>query len=690
APEQLEGGEADARSDLWALGCVLYEMATCKRAFDGKSQASLIASIMGGAPTPISRLAPLSPPGLERIVQACLAKDPADRLQSAHDIRMQLQWLAEGGSQAGVPAPVAQRRRRRARLALIVVAAVALLGGAVLGYALRGGGTMEAPRERIVSTLLAPPDVTVDVRMLSLALSPDGDQLAFVGVDGAGRSHLYVRRLDSGDARRLEGTEGARTPFWSPDGREIGFYSGTRLSRVPAEGGTPRVIAEVNGRTGAWGADGTILFSPTSQGGTMPGSLLRVNAEGGAVEAVEGTQAARECRSLSPQFLADGRHFIFQVEDLEGDRGGVYLGELGSTEVTRLKEGLWNAAWGDGRLVYLKDDMLMSQALDLGARRLTGEPRRVAGPVVRQNYPFWGFFATALTGERLVYLHGEQSAGLAEAVWVDRAGTELGRPGIKGDLYSPRLSRDGRRLALDVSTQETHGDIWIFDLARGSSRRLTQDTIDESRPVWLHDDSRIVFFRIPDLYVIDAGGSAEAQALLRNDNAKFTCDVSPDGRWAMFSERDEDGMNLRVIDIDSGEDRDWLHTDHDEKDCRFSPDGRWLAYVSNESGDDEVYVDRFPDRGERFRVSTAGGSSPVWRRDGRELFYVSQTRDLMAVPVDMESELAPIGTQQKLFTTRLRRAYFDVSPDGERFILLQLVEPEVSALTLIQNWNDGA
>ncbi len=686
SPEQARGRPVDRRADLWALGAMLYEMLTGKAPFEGETISDTLASVLKTEPD-WDALPAETPPAVRRVVRRCLEKDPRNRLHDAADARIELAQAFDE-DEAGVAASGAAARRSPWPLAAGV--ALALVGGAVLGYALRGGGTTEAPRNRIVATLTAPPDVTVDVRMLSLALSPDGEQLAFVGVDAAGRSHLYVRRLDAGDARRLDGTEGARTPFWSPDGREIGFHSGTRLSRVPAEGGTPRVIAEANGRTGAWGADGTILFSTLSQGEPMLGPLLRVQAEGGAVEIVEGTQVGRQCRSMAPQFLADGRHFIYQVEDLEGDRGGVYLGELGSTEVTRLIDGLWNAAWGDGRLVYVKDDMLMTQPLDLRARRLTGEPRRVAGPVVRQNYPFHGFFATALTGGRLVYLHGDQSAGLAEVVWVDRTGTELGRPGIQGDLYNPRLSRDGRRLVLDVSTKETHGDIWIFDLARGSSRRLTRDPVDESRPVWLPDESRVVFFRVPDLYAIDAGGGAEAQAILRNDNGKIMCDVSPDGRWAMFFERDQDGANLRVVDIGTGEDRDWLRTDHDEIDGRFSPDGRWVAYVSNESGDNEIYVDRFPERDERFRVSTAGGSWPVWRRDGRELFYVSPTGDLMAVPVDMDSERDPVGTPQKLFATRLRREYFDVSPDGQRFMLLQLLDPKVSALTLIQNWGEGA
>jgi Tol biopolymer transport system component len=679
SPEQARGRAVDKRTDLWALGAIVYEMLTGTAAFGGETISDTLASVLKTEPD-WDALPAATPPAVRRVVRRCLKRNAADRLHDAADARIELAHAfdePEGEAAADAPA-----RAGMSRGLLAAVVALAMVGGAVLGFAVRDRQSSPSGRQgRLVSTLGAPEGVTVNLRELSLALSNDGEQLAFVGIDTDGRSHLYVRRLESDDARRVEGTDGAISPFWSPDGRELGFHSGTRLLRVPVEGGTPQAIAEINGRGGTWNADGTILFA-------AGGPLFSVDAGGGIPVEVEGTLVAPSGEALVPQFLSDGVHFIYQFEDLGGDTQGVYLGKLGSGETTRLVEGLWNAAWGDGHLLYVKEETLVAQPLDLSSRSLTGEPRRVAGPVLRSNYPFHGFFAIAPSGNRMVYLRGAQEAGLAEVLWVDRSGNELSRPGIQGDLYNPRLSHDGRRLALDVSTNETHGDIWIFDLARGSSRRLTQDPIDESRPVWTPDDSEILFFRVPDLYAIDAGGGSEARQVYGDAMSKITSDASPDGRWVMFNAYSDASDEMRVLDLQSGEAADWLRTEFDERDGRFSPDGNWVAYTSTETSDQEVYVDRFPDRGERFRISTHGGRNPIWRRDGKELFYVSSTNDLMAVPIDMDSDRDPVGTPEKLFSPRLRRAYFDVSPDGERFLLLQRLDPEINSIRLVQNWTE--
>lgn len=356
--------------------------------------------------------------------------------------------------------------------------------------------------------------------------------------------------------------------------------------------------------------------------------------------------------------------------------------------MTRLVETLWNAVYVEGQLLYLRDDVLVAQPLDVAAGTLTGEPRTIADGLLTLNYPMHTFIAVAPTGNRLAFLRGDQAAGIAEIVWVDRSGVELERPGIRGDLYNPRLSHDGRRLALDVSTAETLGDVWVFDLARGSSRRLTRDPIDESRPTWPGDDSQLYFFRVPDLYRIDAAGASEPQLVYQTPNQKVLFDVAPDGRRGLFFERTQGRYDLRVLDLETGEAGDWLRgvSERSETHARFSPDGRWVAYLSDESGRMELYLERFPERGERFRVSAGGGNWPVWRRDGRELFYVSITGDLMAVPIEMESDRNPIGKPVRLFSPRLREAYFDASADGQRFLLVERIDPDVRSITLIQNW----
>jgi serine/threonine protein kinase len=681
SPEQARGRAVDRRADVWALGAMLYEMLTGRAPFDGETVSDTLASVLKSEPD-WNALPADTPPAVRRLLRRCLEKNPRLRLHDAADARIELTHAFDDPE----PAAEISTAPRVSRGALLLMTVVAVIGGGLLGFTLRGGGdTSATDAPRIVSALEAPEGVTLNVRQLPLAVSPSGDQLVFVGVDDEGRSHLYVRRLDARDARRIDGTEGAQTPFWSPDGSEIAFHSGTRLLRVPVEGGTPQVIAEVSGRDGTWNRNGTILL-----GAINNGPLLRIDASGEGFAALDGTSFGPGSGALAPQFLPDGRHYIFQVDDLGGDNNGVYLGELGSVDVTRLVHTQWNASYGDGRLLYVKDDMLVAQPLDLASRRLTGEPRRVAGPVLRLNYPFHGFFSTASGGNRLAYLHGSQAAGLAELVWVDRAGDELERTGIRGDLYNARLSKDGRRVVLDVSTSETHGDIWIYDLARGSSRRLTRDPIDESRPSWTPDESSIVFFRIPDLYTIDVAEGSEARVIYSDPREKILTDLSPDGRSAMFFEIDDDNdRNLRVLDLASGEARDWLNTEYSEMDGRFSPDGQWVAYVSMETGVQEIYVDRFPERGERFRISTEGGSWPIWRRDGKELFYFSTTNDVMAVPMAMDSATSPIGTPKKLFSPRLRRDYFDVSPDGQRFLLIERIDPQVSSITLVQGWADA-
>jgi Tol biopolymer transport system component len=302
------------------------------------------------------------------------------------------------------------------------------------------------------------------------------------------------------------------------------------------------------------------------------------------------------------------------------------------------------------------------------------------------NYPFHAFMAVAPTGNRLAFLGGDQAAGIAEIVWVDRSGAEVSRPGIRGDLYNPRLSHDGRRLAIDVSTRETNGDIWVFDLVRGSSRRLTQNPVDTTRPTWSGDDSQLYFLRVPDLYRIDVAAAAEPQRIHETPNQKVVYDLAPDDRTLLFSELTEGQTDLLVLDLEPGEAADWLRTEYSENNARISPDGQCVAYLSDESGRTELYIDGFPERGEKFRISPDGANWPVWRRDGKELFYVSATADLMAVPIDMQSAREPIGKPRKLFSTSLRENYFDVSVDGQHFLLVERIDPDVRSITLIQNW----
>ncbi len=678
SPEQARGRPVDRRADIWALGAMLYEMLCAKTPFPGETISDTLASVLKSEPD-WDQLPVATPPAVRRLLLRCLEKNPKNRLHDAADVRIELAHAFDEADPASIA--VTGPAARRSLPALVAVGALALIAGALIGVALRGGSVPATPAGRVVSSLDAPTGVKLSVGSLSLAMSPDGEQLAFIGVDEKGNSSLYVRRLDALDARRIEGTEGASTPFWSFDGREVAFHTRTRLMRVAVDGGAPRRITDAIGRDGTWNRDGTILFGSSSKG-----PLSRVDAGGGQATPVAGTEPGPGTRAMAPQFLPDGRHYIFHLEDLAGDRSGIYLGELDSTGMTRLVAGLWNAMYAEGQLLYLRDRVLVAQPLDVAAKKLTGEPRTIADGLLRLNYPFHAFMAVAPAGHGLAFLRGDEAAGIAEIVWVDRSGVELSRPGIRGDLYNPRLSHDGRRLALDVSTQETNGDIWVFELARGSSRRLTQDPIDESRPTWSADDSQIFFFRVPDLYRIDVAGASEPQRIYESPNQKTPHDLAPDGRRLLFSESTGGQPDLQVLDVETGQAADWLRTEHSETNARFSPDGRWVAYLSDESGRRELYLDRFPKPGEKFRVSADGANWPVWRRDGKELFYVSAAGDLMAVPIDMDSDREPIGKPRKLFSPTLRESYFDVSPDGQRFLLVERIDPDISSITLIQNW----
>jgi Tol biopolymer transport system component len=675
SPEQARGRAVDKRADLWALGGVLFEMLTRTAPFPGETISDTLAAVLKSEPE-WDRLPANTPPAVRRLLRRCLEKDPEHRLHDAADARIELEHAFDEAGETPA-APASRFGAGGYGVALLATALVAV----VVGYAVRGLRLEDsAPAAgRIVSSIEAPAGVRLGVAGLSLALSPNGEELAFVGIDADGRSHLYLRRLDSDAARRVEGTESAVTPFWSPDGREVGFFADTGLMRVATAGGAPRLLTDRTGVDGSWSPNGTILF-----GARQNEALGRIDAEGGPVEIIASTDLGPGIQVFAPQFLADGEHYIVKVEDLEGDRSGIYLGDLESSELTLLLPGLTNAAYAEGQLLFFQDENLMAQPFDPNAGRLSGEPRRIAGPVLKTTFPYIGHFSVSARGGRLVHLAGVQDAGLSEMVWVDREGNELERTGIIGDLYNPRLTQDGRRLAVDISTRTTHGDIWVFDLARGSSRRLTRHEVDESRPVWLPGEEQLAFFRIPDLYVIEANGRGEPELLYENEFRKWVVDITLDGRWGLVGQPEDGIETLHLFDFDSGEMKAWQE---DVFDGRVSPDGRWVAYASAESGSVEIYLERFPEHGERFQVSDGAAGWPVWHREGKEIYYVSASRDLMAVSIDMNAPSDPVGRPVKLFRPRLgRENYFDVGPDSRRFLITQRIDPELSSVVLVQNW----
>ncbi len=638
APEQLEGQEADARSDLWALGCVLYEMATGRRAFEGKSQASLITSIMGSAPPPISQQVPLAPPGFDRLVQGCLAKDPADRLQSAHDIRMQLVWLAEGGSQAGVPVPVAIKRKSRERLAWML-AAVGLIAAAALAW--RALGLRAPAPEAIQSFIDAPKDSPVTARGSEVILSPDGRTLAFVAAGS-----LWIRPLGSDAAMHLAGTENTINPFWSFDSRTVGYFDlkSGKLMRVAAAGGSPSIVCDApNGRGGSWNRDGTIVFGPTTGG-----PLMRVASAGGDPVAVTALDAARhESGHRFPCFLPDGDHFLFTALP-DGPAGwDTYVGSLRSKTVKRLLSARSAVVYAEpGYLLFERDGHVMAQRFDAGRLELQGDATAIAEAPEDSDMDA-APVASASRNGRLAILRSEPASTRLEM--IDDTGTTTARYDLPpGPWKVSSVAPDGRRAAV------TNGDdIWIVDLVRSVPMRFATSTSNSPTTAWSPDGSRLAFITKHDgrdeIHIAGMDGRAEPVPTT-GDAFKYVAEWSRDGRYIVFTSVSvETNFDIWILPMNG--DRKpvpYLTGPAAERGGKISPDGRWLAYGSNETGQNEVYVQSFPEPGHKVRVSPSGGQNPKWVNGGTQLDYVSAGA-VFAVAVKAGAEFEP-GPPRKLFT----------------------------------------
>ncbi len=695
APEQLEGREADARSDLFAFGAVLYEMATGKKAFSGKSQASLIGSILRDDPPAISEISPMAPPALNRVVKTCLAKDPEDRFQTAHDVKLQLQWIAEGGSQAGFPAPVVALRKNRERLAWAVAAAAIIAAGlATFGYLRR------APAEgfRIRSFLMPPDKSEFDVlaeNCGSLTISPDGRQITFPARGADGKTLLWIQSLGDLAARPIPGTEGATFPFWSPDGRFLAFFADGKLQKVDISGAPPLPLCEApNGRSGAWNRDGVILFSPDSTT-----ELYRVPAAGGAAKPATALDAARgETTHRWARFLPDGRHFLYLAGShgtgTKSESNAVFVGALDTKERTLLLQARSNVIYASGYLLYIRESILLAQRFDPGSLRLSGDPIPIAEGVQYDPSFFRGVFAASDNG-LLLYATGA-AATKARLRWFDRAGKPLSEPfGEPAEYASLGLARDGKRFAAAINDPTTGmPSIWIFD-ERGVRTRLTFGGLTDN-PVWSPDGSRIAYQRLEkqaiDAYVKPTGGGKE-EVLFHSDNSVVPTDWSPDGRLLALDVMARGGKtrsDVWILPL-SGDRKPYafLASEFVERSASFSPDGRWVSYVSNESGRPELYVVPFPGPGGKWQVSTSGAVGGAFFKEGREILYGNLEGEAMSVEVKAGPAGLQIGAPKVLFKLPPVQA-IAVTPDGERFLLA--VPPEAgrtSRVALVTNWAAG-
>ena len=683
APEQLEGAEADARSDLWALGCVLYEMATGKRAFTGATQASLISSIMKDQPRPIGELQELTPPGLDRLVRACLEKDPEERIQSAREVRLHLRWIVEGGSQAGVPAPVAARRRSRERLAWLLVAGAGAVAAALA--VLHFGFPPPAPQLLRFEVSPASSVQTQD----SPRISPDGRTLAYSATDSTGTSRIWVRPLGALAAQALPGTEGvARPPFWSPDSRYLAFMSGGKLKKVSVTGGPPTVICDApTGADGSWGSRGVILFD-----GSGADPLMRVSASGGvATPQVAPDSVKRMLQVGWPEFLPDGKHFLYlavlpQPTLLVTSLDGGPSRDLGPCEsqVQFIRPGY---------LLFSRGGSLVVQKFDTRALKFTGEPVPVAEQVGTSSVGGSDFRASS----NGVLVYSTRATDSGELVELDRSGKQRRVLPCQPNALMPMLSPDERRIAVRVVDPQAHTrDIWVVDRTRDISTRITFEKSNENYPLWSPDGKRIAYWSDAQgamgIVAKQLTGSGETEMLATLGDEATLKDWSRDGSTIFYETGASTGTDIWALPT-TGDRKPapFLTGAFSEYDPRLSPDGRYLAYVSNESGRDEIYVQSYPDRSEKWQVSTRGGNDPRWSLNGRELYYLSPDQQMMSVPVRLVPTFDP-GKPLTLFNAKVlfpagQRAHFAVTADGQTFILFVPTSARsLPTTTVVVNW----
>jgi serine/threonine protein kinase len=689
SPEQVRGKKVDHRCDIFSFGAILYEMLSGRRAFHGESPADTMSAILREDPPELSETNHQVSPALERLVNHCLEKDPEARFHSARDLAFAIEALsgsAPTSSQTLATTTLPRRSMKARELTAWIVAIIAILIAAValiIPYFHRPSAETHAIR----FTIPAPENVSLTN---FIALSPDGLRLTFTGRDRTGKNLLWVRPLDAFDAQPLPDTTDAAYPFWSPDGHFIGFFAQGKLKKIDVSGGRPQTLCDAaSGVGGTWNSDNVIVFTPSTRE-----ALYRVSADGGTPTPVTALDNSRgETSHRQPYFLPDGGHFLFLGFNRQSDNH-LYVGSLDSKETKSLSTIHNNAAYAaPGYLIFRREDRLMAQAFDPTSLQLNGDPFPIGEQLIYIPGPV-GFTSFSVSSNSMLVYRSGSMAG-SDLGWFDRAGKPLGLLRPRETFVNLSISPDGKRVAYSVGGSSSR-DLWLLELGKDLPSRFTFGPANNWLPIWSPDGSRIVFASNRDgpidLYQKSANGAGGEEVLLKSTEDKLPTDWSSDGQFILYDVIDPKTRgDLWILPL-SGDRKPfpYLQTQFTERHGQFSPDGHWIAYSSDVSGQFEIYVQSFPVAGGAHRVSNNTGMQPRWRRDGKELFYISADRKLMAVNVNAGPSTFESGEPKPLFDTRITvlegRNIYAITNDGKRFLINSGESPFGAQLNVVMNW----